>query len=197
MSRLDTRSQQTFARPGKVTYSFTPHSPKVTITLPPSSTWTSGLHWHETHTEYLQITSGTALVTIEKSSKLYSATDGPIRVDKFVKHEWKRAENQDVDKDLVVEEWTDPQDGQKEVFFRNLSSVLQQNPDASGHWIVLQLFIIFGAMDNYPVMVEGVAGRVVTHVVLALAAFIGFFLGLRATYPEYTPQIGVKQGKEL
>jgi hypothetical protein len=196
MSRLDTRSQQSFARPGKVTYSFTPNSPKVTITLPPASTWTSGLHWHETHTEYLQITSGSALVTIEKSTKLYGANDGPIRVDQFVNHEWKRAEDQDVDKNLVVEEWTDPSDGQKEVFFRNLSSVLQQNPDASGHWVVLQLFIIFGAMDNYPVMVEGVSGRLVTHFVLGLATIVGFLLGLRATYPEYTPKVGPKAEKD-
>lgn len=36
--------------------------------------------------------------------------------------------------DLMVEEWTAPADGEKEVFFRNLFSTIQE-PKYKGGWI--------------------------------------------------------------
>ena len=38
------------------------HLKATTITLPPGSPWTSGLHWHETYAEYLQIIRDVASV---------------------------------------------------------------------------------------------------------------------------------------
>lgn len=49
-------------------------------------------------------------------------TDGTIRIDRFVAHEWKRASANG--EEVVVQEWTDMADGAKEVFFRNLNSVI-------------------------------------------------------------------------
>ena len=170
----------------------------VTIKLPPRSTWTSGLHWHEFHTEFLSILQGTALVTLGSSTKTYDPGDGPIRVDRFTVHEWRRlppAEDPDAGVELIVQEWTDPADGEKELFFRNLNSVildamtskpslLQWMP--TGLWIDWQVMVICHGYDNYPVFVgTGTLRGLVTHAWLFLVAIVGRFYGLRASYDEY------------
>lgn len=53
------------------------------------------------------------------------AEDGIITVPVNARHEWRRVENGG--EELVVREWTDPEDGEKEVFFRNLNSVLLES----------------------------------------------------------------------
>src|SRR5690242_3345848 len=112
--------------PNGVTYTLPspPHtSPVVTITLPPHSTWTSGLHFPATHTEYLSIVKGTALVTLNGVTNTYTSSDGVITVPRYARHEWRRAPEIEED-ELVVKEWTDPEDGEKEIFFRNLNSAI-------------------------------------------------------------------------
>ena len=106
----------------------------------------------------------------------------------------KATNAQDESEDLVVEEWTDPEDGMKEAFFRNLNSVLLEpaveDSRFSGLKIMLQFFVIFYEMDNWPVFVGGgqaVQGWV-THAVLGAAARVGYLLGLKALYEEYTPR---------
>lgn len=179
----------------------------VTITLPAGSDWTSGLHWHETHTEFLQIIKGRAEVTFGGRTRNITPGDGIIRVERFAKHEWKRAKPRarealedrgdlrqagDADEELVVKEWTDAEDGMKEIFFRNLNSVITEpmNEDLwlPDLWITLQLFMIFHGLDNYPVLLGGVAGHLMTHVVLRAARILGLILGLKPAYPEYTPK---------
>lgn len=115
----------------------------ATITLPTRSTWTSGLHWHERHAEYLRVVHGRILLTLGSSSHIISASDddddddeggqgqgsgaGPrkneICIDRHVWHEWRRADV-DAGEDVVVVERTAPQDGEKAVFFWNLNGVL-------------------------------------------------------------------------
>jgi hypothetical protein len=180
-------------------------SPITTITLPPRSSWTSGLHWHESHTEFLQVVSGHAWVSVSGISRLVSASDGHLVVPKFARHEWRRAvagdgpnfEESWDDEELVVEEWTDPFDGEKEIFFRNLNSVIIdtiQNPSWwMEWWLSLQLFVIFAGADNYPVFWPEMTGNermqyLVTHFVLAVARIAGRLLGARGTYEEYTPK---------
>lgn len=214
MARTDTTHQTSFTRPGNVTYTFdASRNPlkAITITLPPGSPWTSGLHWHETHTEYLQIIQGVARITLNGVTENYTAADSIIVIPRFTRHEWHRADagqphpgTTDSESqpaiDLIVREWTDPIDGQKEIFYRNLNSVIL---DATGtgplnkFWVTLQLFMIFAVLDNYPVLyswpqslpfLASAFESAVTHVVLFLATFVGSVFGLMAVYDEYTPR---------
>lgn len=179
---------------------------QTTIVLPTHSWWTSGLHWHETHTEYLRLIRGSIFVRLGNETRIISAqggspwhwNEGPppppetliIRVDRGVRHNWGRAQQhyypngntrraigvprnyypEDMYEDVVVEEWTDPVDLGKPLFFWNLNGVI--NPSGGtdpaigsvvqkllrrglgGFWIDLQLFIIFWELDNFPVLLE-------------------------------------------
>ncbi|KAI9823066.1 MAG: hypothetical protein M1832_002720 [Thelocarpon impressellum] len=189
MARTDTTVNTSFTRTGQVTYRFEPPYGIVTIELPSGSSWSSGLHWHETHTEFLEVVEGTATVTLDGVTRDYTPRDGVIRVEPFCVHEWRRAE--EADGELVVSEWTAPLDGQKEIFFRNLNSVLLENRQSRlispALWIPLQLFVMFHHLDNYPVFAGGMFRRWISHAVLTVAWLLGMFLGMEAIYEEYTP----------
>jgi len=176
----------------------------VTITLPIGSKWTSQPHWHETHTEFLQILQGRAFVRLGNRAGVYGPGDGVVEVPKYTVHEWHRAAPEDRE-ELVVREWTAPEDGQKEAFFRNINSFLTESQpsrmfDAPAltprsvrswleNWIIpLQLFCIFRSWDNWPLLVgddSGLVSWVVTHVVLGVCSIVGSVLGLRGTYADY------------
>ena len=87
MRRTKTTNLTTFVRPtATMTLSSPPgSSPITTITLPPRSTWTSGLHWHETHMEFLRVISGHAWVSISGISQIVSTADGQLVVPKFAR----------------------------------------------------------------------------------------------------------------
>lgn len=136
----------------------------------------------------------------------YSAEDGIIQVPRYVVHEWRRVPDSGDREDLVVQEWTVPEDGDKEAFFRMLNSFLtEQEPQklyqvprvvewVVGTWIekwvvVLQLFAIFQTWDNYPVLLgknNGWIGWLTTHLVLGIASKVGLLMGIQGDYPEYT-----------
>jgi mannose-6-phosphate isomerase-like protein (cupin superfamily) len=196
MPRTVTRDQSSFQR-SNVTYAFSAGSKAnvTTITVPPNSDWTSGLHWHETHREFLNIVQGSALVTVGSETRCLSKLDGLITIEQHVLHEWKR--NPENSEPLIVEEWTDPADGQKELFFRNLcSSILDitANPSRApppiginlDWWITLQLLMIFREYDNYPVIYSGFMARPITYISLFIMTILGKILGLQANYREYT-----------
>ncbi len=97
-----------------------------------------------------------------------------------------------------MKEWTDPADGQKEVFFRNLGSVIldcTKDEPPNECWLTWQLFVVFWGLDNYPVFVTfswmPFIGRMlewaITHVFLFVAVFAGKLVGLKSAYGEYTP----------
>ncbi|KIY02466.1 uncharacterized protein Z520_02605 [Fonsecaea multimorphosa CBS 102226] len=207
IKRKETSNIKVFKRltPATVTYDLS-RADSVTITVPVASTWTSGPHWHETHTEYLQVLQGRAFVRVGDRSGVYRAEDGAIEVPRYTVHEWHRFFAGDEDQeDLIVREWTVPEDGQKEIFFRMLNSFLTEDQPSSlytssvwipkwvetriEHWVVaLQLFCIFDSWDNWPVLIGEDNGWVswsVTHLVLGLSTAIGFVLGLRGTYSAY------------
>lgn len=111
-----------------------------------------------------------------------------VKVDKGVRHNWGRAQHYyhrrylcvprdrfppDRDDEVVVEEWTDPSDIGKPLFFWNLNGVINvalHPPTSSadmeprlkkmvrktlgGWWVDLQLWIIFWELDNYPVFLQ-------------------------------------------
>ncbi|KAI9850771.1 MAG: hypothetical protein M1838_005104 [Thelocarpon superellum] len=198
MTRTVTSDAKSFARPKQATIAFENSHAVITITVPVGSDWTSGLHWHETHTEFLEVIQGQASITIAGRAQVLSAGSPPVRIEPYEQHEWWKATDvelvggrQGLDEDLVVKEWTTPMDGQKEVFFRNLASVLLE-PNLDGTfgkpWLMLQLLVIFHGHDNYPVFVDGFAAYWITHVVLALAALLGLLLGFKPIYEEYTPK---------
>lgn len=154
--------------PDAVVYDLSePH--QVTITLPASSTWSSGLHWHERHVEYLRVIKGSAQVTLDNQVRTISASDSEteVRVDRNVWHEWRRADIED-NEDVVVVERTDPEDGEKAVFFWNLNGVILKAQGLAcppympkllhgllvDTWVTLSLFAIFRVLDNVPVFVN-------------------------------------------
>ncbi|KAL1875767.1 hypothetical protein Daus18300_002958 [Diaporthe australafricana] len=142
---------------------------QATITLPAGSTWSSGLHWHERHVEYLRVLKGSVQVTLDSQVRTISASDAEaeVRVDRNIWHEWRRADT-DGDEDVVVVERTDPEDGEKAVFFWNLNGVILKAQSLKcppympkllhgillDAWVTLSLFSIFRGLDNVPVFVN-------------------------------------------
>ncbi|KAH7265518.1 uncharacterized protein BKA55DRAFT_559137 [Fusarium redolens] len=147
---------------------------QVRITLPESSTWSSGLHWHETHDEYLKVVKGTIKVRLGDSRQVIHATDGiqpEIKVPRYAWHEWQRAAPDG--EEVIVIERTEPDDNDKAIFFWNLNGVILNSPKMLNDeasvvsrlpsrlqglfldiWIPLNLFIIFRSLDNIPVFLN-------------------------------------------
>jgi hypothetical protein len=112
------------------------------------------------------------------------------------------------DLDLVVQEWTSPLDGQKEIFFRNLAGVISEPKPAWvwgwvwGLWIELQIWVVGGELDNYPAVFGGRWGKgtlalewVIVRAMCLGAGILGGMVGLRGVYEEYTP-VELRNGKE-
>ncbi|GAW20270.1 hypothetical protein ANO14919_097710 [Xylariales sp. No.14919] len=157
--------------PAAVTFDLS-HPTHTTITLAAGSTWSSGLHFHATHDEYLVVQRGAVRVRCGSKVQIVTVRPGSapveIAIPRGVWHEWGRAppdspgSDTSLDQeDVIVVERTDPADGEKSVFFWNLNGViLQQRPrwlpigEFWGWWVTLQLFIIFAELDNVPVMLD-------------------------------------------
>ncbi|KAH6603175.1 beta-mannosidase a [Trichoderma cornu-damae] len=170
--------------PNAVTYDLTQPN-QVTIRLPSKSTWSSGLHWHETHTEYLKVINGSIKVRLGDAEQIVTANidnQPEIKIERYAWHEWQRAEP-DGDEVVVVER-TDPEDGEKAIFFWNINGitlnakrVISANvPGFSlfpasikdlmiDFWITLNLFIVFHSMDNFPVRLDSqqIGQRLMSH----------------------------------
>jgi len=144
--------------PESATFAFQPPSEKVPSTIAPPtlitfqamSTIGTQLHWHVTHTEYLKVVQGAALVMVSGVTKIYTKDDGIVTVPRYARHEWMRfdrpasllsksqraaqeawirEQGEEVVREckethLVVKVWTEPGDGQKEIFFRNFFSAI-------------------------------------------------------------------------
>lgn len=144
-------------------------SDQVKITLPVGSTWSSGLHWHAKHVEYLRIIKGTIRVVLGDQVHTVSAKDEitELRVERNTWHEWRRYDMAHGD-DVVVVERIEPDDGQKAVFFWNLNGVIIKAQDLPcppymskllhrlllDLWVTLNLLTIFRALDNIPVFIN-------------------------------------------
>lgn len=190
--------------PSAVTYDLSEPT-LTTITLPKNSTWTSGLHWHETHDEYLRVIIGSIRVRIGNDTLTLKAGQ-EAKIPKLARHEWSRADEAKADEDVVVIERTDPADEEKHLFFWNLNGVILNEGGRSGsgyfsEWLLmLRMFVIFYELDNWPILVElgwlrrfgsGVAAAylefAITHVVLATAYRIGRAMGFLPVDQRYTP----------
>jgi hypothetical protein len=86
------------------------------ITIPPRSTWTTGLHWHEEYVERVRVLQGKARVTYDGVTKDYGPEDGILRFEKFIVHGFGRADSGG-EIDTVIEEWTEPGESFEILFF--------------------------------------------------------------------------------
>lgn len=92
------------------------------------------------------------------------------------------------------EEWTEPGDGRKEVFFRNLSGLVgeKRNEGMSEQVMVIWgVLVMLREFDNWPAFLGGryrTVEWVLSHVVLWVATVLGSLVGLRGWYEEYTPK---------
>ncbi|KAJ4350941.1 hypothetical protein N0V95_004279 [Ascochyta clinopodiicola] len=169
---------------------------KTTISLPRYSAWTSGLHFHATHTEFLRLVKGAIFVELNGTTKRFSALAGGeienlgqvvckglvVEVPRYTRHNWGRLEHylniegksqmkcprpEDWVEDVVVEEWTDPSDISKSLFFWNLNGIITAPSDTvlssrqriakyvlGDWWIDIQLFVVFCELDNWPILVN-------------------------------------------
>ncbi|KAI0484858.1 hypothetical protein GGR56DRAFT_680685 [Xylariaceae sp. FL0804] len=218
--RTRTSGQDTFTRPPPTAVVYDLSEPgQATIRVPPGSAWTSGPHWHATHTEFLQVVAGRAEVTLAGDVlPAVRPANGIVVVPRGVVHEWRRStggddqahdqqreeeqqqqqQQENEEEDLVVREWTDPRDGQKAAFFRNLNGlVLDALAAGPGSWrtrtLGLELANLSWRMDNWPVVLGGGAGRwpgwahgVATRAVLLASVALGRLLGCRGVYEEYS-----------
>lgn len=185
------------------------------ITLPAGSAWSSGPHWHETHTEFLQVLRGAAQVTLAGTVlAAVTAEDGVVTVPRGIVHEWKRSSSLAREEELVVREWTDPRDGDKEVFFRNLNGMIldfvkgreemsREVDEAKramswverygGKWMLEnELRCLFWKCDNWPILLRqdswwpGWAQWAVTKTVLGGSVLLGGCVGRGGVYKEYS-----------
>lgn len=190
------------------------NSHETTITLPTGSTWSSGLHWHESHTEYLRVLRGRVRVTLEGDDMIIDAKSSSeaiaVTVPRSARHEWCRADA-DFGDDVVVVESTDPSDGDKQVFFWCVNGTVLEgvgNIEASGsklgvtvrRWLLWwRLCLLFRELDNWPVMLNtGIWSKALpgirdieawfTWVVLILATFLGGLCGMRGVRKEFLPE---------
>ncbi|KAI0850572.1 hypothetical protein F5Y00DRAFT_33379 [Daldinia vernicosa] len=205
--------QDTFTRTGPeaVTYDLSVRD-QATIRVPVGSAWTSGPHWHDSHTEFLQVLAGRARVTLSGRIFCVGPADGAVTVPRGLVHEWRRAdrkeegylgvaeqdqdtgadtEEEEEEEELVVREWTEPRDGAKEMFFRNLNGIILDATAGGGAWsddalVTLELWNLFWRADNYPVTLgAGWVGGLATRAAMGVAVAMGWVLGRRGVYGEY------------
>jgi hypothetical protein len=155
--------------------------------------------------EYIQVVQGHAKVTLGDDEFVLGPEDGVVTVAPFTVHQYSRADDTErgaasKDMELWVKEWTDPADGDKEIFFRNVISSMIDRPRGvlGTAKLLLTLFTIMNAHDNYPVIWRGPAvgspglrlavRRAVTKTVLGILGFVGWAAGFKGSYEEYTPK---------
>ncbi|KAK3080790.1 hypothetical protein LTS18_013100 [Coniosporium uncinatum] len=164
--------------PSSVTYDLST-SHQTAITLPPCSTWSSGLHWHERRMEYLRVVKGSVCVILDGQMNIVTAPTAvgeetaEVEVGRYVRHEWFRADRgrEGEGEEVVVVERTEPDDVEKSLFFWNLNGVVLEAAQAKkrplvagrsswfaglGRWVLdwmlwTRLMVIMRALDNFPV----------------------------------------------
>jgi hypothetical protein len=192
--------------PEAVIYNLT-STTSTRITLPMGSTWSSGLHWHNTHTEYLRLIQGSIRVVLGSAEHTITARPDEAEedqivliVEKGVQHEWSRAAIDD-GIDVIVEESTEPRDGMKTVFFWAVNAVVLEGIErikgsrtGLGAWIEewllwWKLMIVFWELDNWPVFGgRYFAQSLHTFTVLSVAGWLGWACGTKVIRKDIMPE---------
>lgn len=79
------------------------------------------------------------------------------------------------------------EDGFKEVFFRNFLGVLQDRK-VYGSLFTIQFMMTNRYCDNYEVYINSSISWYLTHAIYSAASCMGWMMGLRPWYEEYTPE---------
>ncbi|KAF9728822.1 hypothetical protein PMIN02_001359 [Paraphaeosphaeria minitans] len=158
---------------------------------PKGSKFQVGAHWHEDYDEYMRIVQGRAKIRLGSTWKVFTPEDGEIKIPRMVVHDICRADRdakpgEGDDEDMIIEEWSDPFDGAKEMFFRHIFSVTVDK-DVFGWKLPLQQLLIMISADGYIEIVPGPAGWYITHGLYAALKPVTKLLGLKPFHDEYTP----------
>jgi hypothetical protein len=164
----------------------------------------TGLHWHETHTELLRVVQGVGCLERNGQPQIITKADGALVIDKGVRHAYWRADRdfrsakdggkggmlEHVDErklkeDFVLVESTDPVDRDKEIFFRHILSLLEEKGDGvlPALWVLWYFFVVMYGHDNYPVFVNWTSwfgqgiGRILEWVVAHFVLNVAVFWG--------------------
>ena len=208
---------------GQATFSFPP-SPtnpsqigtRTRISIPAGSAWMPGPHWHEHYVEHVRVLKGRAKLVVSGVESTRGPGDGVVTFEKFVVHDFGRADGGKALKDggeegvVEVEEWTEPEDGFKQVFFYNLLSPMidpnlgSATPTTSPNItfpLVLQLLAAIPHLDNFvdplpflphnlPVLGGFLFGvkYVLTHLIYMAGSAVGRGMGYQRWVREYTPR---------
>jgi mannose-6-phosphate isomerase-like protein (cupin superfamily) len=166
---------------------------RTMIIIPRGSKWRPKPHWHERYDEFFAVKKGRALYKIDGLEKVMTPQDGIQSVKVGQVHDFMRAdmgiqgEGSDQE-DVVIEEWTDPEDGLKQVFFRNLLGVIEDSETYWKKYTPIQALLVMSRYDNYAQIVPGVLSKFATHAAFAVARALAPLLNLQPWYPEYTPE---------
>jgi hypothetical protein len=142
-------------------------------------------HFHTRYTEYLYVSKGSILLTINGLSSTITPASGEILIPPWTPHRWEVLGGCET----VVLERTVPRDGRKEAFFRNFVSLI--NDYGSIPKVpILQVFRVFAEWDNYPAPEAKLAREYGRGAVVALTntlSKVAGWVGYRGMYEEYTP----------
>ncbi|KAK4947776.1 hypothetical protein LTR10_013284 [Elasticomyces elasticus] len=204
-TRSQTRDLKSFTLElgsGLVTFSF-PSTHRTRITIPPGSLWSPGAHWHETYTEHMRVLQGQVKFTIDGTAKVIGPEDGVHTIRKYEVHDFCRADGGSGDEDVMVEEWTEPDDGFKQVFFYNVLSLFKDSLDPTTQkaklspGLAVQLLRTIAHVDNFvdplPFLPSSVSvlfavKYILTHSVYGLGKVLGSVLGYQVWFKGYTPE---------
>ncbi|KZT63887.1 hypothetical protein DAEQUDRAFT_733330 [Daedalea quercina L-15889] len=150
----------------------------------PGAKFDSFLHFHASHAEYLYCEQGQIRVQIGDMVKIVGPEDGQLEIPAWTPHRWVTL---GVDQETIVWERTDPNDGQKELFFRNLFSLVN---DYGGMPPFLQMFKVFSDYDNYPIGTAWWQLALRSPIVWLTDAIslVATVVGYASVYKEYTPK---------
>jgi hypothetical protein len=187
------------------------------------------LKWHEKHDEFFEVLQGVGRLTLEDASEalgyhFVAPGSGVVHIPRYRRHCLGRGDmgyppspqlernvvfvgegkgdDAEWERDLLVREFSEPRDGEKEVFFRNLAGVVNESKPEylqNGNWLLLciwgwwvewQVWFVGAEGDNFPAVLGGWGGRlewVAVHVICWFVVILGRVVGLEGRYDEYTP----------
>ena len=100
--------------------------------------------------------------------------------------------------DMLLEEWTSPNDRLKEVFFRQLLSAVMEPRHEFSALKPLHILTIMAGLDSRPVLLDlgsegsngwrGQVEELISWVILVTARLLGTVVGLQPVTQEYTPK---------
>ena len=235
LTRTTNLSAFTFPPPEVGRISFNEPS-KIGLSVPIGSAWTSGRHWHDYHVEHYKVLSGAMLITMNNNSYVITEDSPILSIPRKVRHElmrWdcpgrtnhQKAAQEAFRKDMIAkgrfkeleelgaqevqaEESTTPEDGEKDIFFRNfLSAMSEPRTSMLGEVLrYIQIVIIYQGLDARMVVVDmqpesengwrAMIEETIWWLIVSMANLVGVLFGLESVNKAYTPDPLFSQWEE-